>query len=246
MTAATAAIIGISLIGAMASNTAAKKARQQQQDQYNKEAAVRDEQIAKSEAAAQRKYEADMQNYNAAMGVYQSNLSYLNKLITDPTGHPDYAATKASLDKQFKGAKQTLKDTLRRRGRTGGVQDEILKELQVEYESQLTTITAGIQSLARQQKLGLKKPNQPYLGQGQVDWGAYMNPVTPQPYNVDLAGFGSMLALSQRMDKTTDTTDTTDSTLMKTGTSVTPYGGNLTYDELMDWALDYNMGDRVI
>lgn len=225
--------LALSAAGTYASYRQGKSAARTAKHQYEREEARQEEQIAKSEAAAQRKYEADVASYQEAMRVYESNVGYLNELISDPTLHPDYAATRASLDKQFEGARRTLRDTLRRRGRTGGVQEAVLGDLQAEYESNLMDITAGISKQARQQKLALMKPTEPYLGQGEVNWAPYMQQTQAQPFQPDLSGFGMLI--DEGMRRLPEEETDTESTLAAVGPSVTPYGG-FSYNDIIDWA----------
>jgi len=207
-----------------------KKAGKQSAKQYSQQYGIQQKQIAKAEAEAERKYKADIANYGSAKEVYEKNLAYLDALIADPTGHPEYAGAKEGLEKAFGGARTSLKQSLRRRGRTIGIQDRALMDLTEAFEGQLTTIHTGIAAKAREQRLGLRKPPEPYKGMGQVDWGTYMQ-ATSTP-SVDLSGFGQMLALSM-MDKS-DTTPDTKSTLAKSGGQLPYYLEPSTY-EIEDW-----------
>jgi len=201
------------------------------EDRYEAEADYRAGQTAKAEAEAQRAYRANLANYETAKQTYQSNVDYLNKLINDPTAHPEYESTKKGLKTEMKGMRDTLKASLRRRGRTGGIQDKILADLETTYEGKLTDIYTEISKGAVAQKLALQKPNQPYLGQGKVDYSGSMQAAMIPAISADLTGFGEMYALSRLMDKTSSP-----STLAKTGESLSPYYAGFDYDTIRDWA----------
>ena len=194
-----------------------------------------DAELTRSTAYYQRKYAADVENYETALRTFKKNKNYLQSLIADPTGHPDYKAAKSTLEKQFKGSRESLKQALRKRGRTGGVQDRVSEDLQRTFEESLTGIHEQIGGKAREQLLTLSEPPKPYMGMPNVDWNKYFTPSQADPI-ADLTGFGMLLALNQSVKSTT--TDSPEiSTLARSGQS-TDLLGSLPH-EVQDWMTEF-------
>jgi len=183
----TATIIGGSILGGglLGADTGRRASNQAEDAQKRQEAQMAEERRLR-EAALDREFTANTATYDKRMG-------YLDKLIADPSIHPDYAQFKTQTEKAGQSSLATLKDTLRRRGLTGGAQDKILQDVTGKVGGSLAEALAGTKLSAEKQSSELPTP---YRGMGQ-----YILPGTPsfpQTQMPDFSGLGMTLALLSR------------------------------------------------
>ncbi len=176
--------------------------------QWNKLFGEYEEAKGKYSKTAKRRYSAQRTDWRKKEALVDRFSKLYKQYEDDPTSVPqwqsfvDTATTKSgNLADQMKGA-------LRRRGRTGGMQDKILGDIQTGLVEDLNAKMLEIQGTAREKQLQVEgmRSSRPFLDESggplPPSYGSgassYSPGPQPHPTNIDLSGLGGALAYALR------------------------------------------------
>lgn len=116
------------------------------------------------EAEAERKFQTATKDYNERVGTINKWVEYWGDIEESPgTEHPGFENYKREAERESKATRESLADTLRRRGVTGGRQEKLETEAAESLSSQLAKTLIGISKEAKGKQLELEmmRPNRP-------------------------------------------------------------------------------------
>lgn len=149
----------------------------------------------RQEAAMQRAYEANKQDYKRTNRAIDKQIRYWERMKERPGQmHPEFSEYKRNIERQASSQLDQLKDVLRRQGRTGGAAVEAEENIREGVSQNIADTLMQISKQAQQNihQLELARPDKPYLGAPRMD---YAMPGQQQP--LDLSGFGQAYALME-------------------------------------------------
>ena len=180
----------------------------------NRAVARAEEERFRQEAASERQFLAQTEDYESFQDALSNNIAYYRELADNPAAmHPDFATYKNQVMEQTQASRDEMASRLTRMGRTGGVQDKLALEATQSVEAQLGEALTQISKEAREKANNLEmqgtqvaKPwlGQPQESQTQMPYQMFnMSPIDmPASRTPDFSGFGEALAYSMRGSQT--------------------------------------------